>query len=234
MPDEFAATPRASSPIVKIGFAVLWGGLWLALLGVGMGAILRYEFTAGAAGQAPAQWPVASVVHREPGQATLIMFAHPKCPCTRASVEELAELLAENSGPLTAHVLFLKAVNTGDDWTQTSLWRTAAAIPGVKVSLDERGAEAARFGSETSGDVVLYNAAGRLAFHGGITAARGHFGANAGRNAVSTLLAGTPAPQTRTPVFGCSLLNPPGAADSRAGQLAPLSNCSLPSPHTLP
>ncbi|HEY3900058.1 MAG TPA: hypothetical protein VGM54_15730 [Chthoniobacter sp.] len=212
MPDHSTVLSRSSSSIKKIGAAGLWGGLWLALLGVGMAAVLRYEFTAGTAGKAPGEWPVASAVHREPGRATLLMFAHPKCTCTQASMEELAGLIAENSSPLTVHVLFLKAEQTSDDWTQTSLWRMAAAIPGVKISLDDRGAEAARFGCETSGDVVLYDAAGRLAFHGGITSGRGHSGGSAGRAAISTLLAGNQAPRTQTPVYGCSLLNPRGAS----------------------
>jgi hypothetical protein len=140
------------------------------------------------------------------------MFAHPKCPCTEASVEELTALLGETARPLNAHVIFFRAEHTGDDWTQTSLWQAAAAIPGVKVSLDDHGSEAALFGCQTSGDVVLYDAAGQLTFHGGITAARGHSGANAGRSAISTLLAGDRVPQNRTPVFGCSLLSPRGAS----------------------
>jgi hypothetical protein len=116
--------------------------------------------------------------------------------------------MEQNPGQVTAYVLFAKPERTQDDWTQTALWRTAAAIPGVIVSVDEASAEATRFGGETSGDVLLYDARGRLTFHGGITAARGQVGASAGHTALTALLAGHPASQTRTPVFGCALNTP--------------------------
>jgi hypothetical protein len=52
--------------------------------------------------------------------------------------------------------------------------------------------------------VVLYNAAGALLFSGGITAARGHEGDNAGREMVLAHLAANDAGR-RAPVFGCPL-----------------------------
>jgi hypothetical protein len=54
---------------------------------------------------------------------------------------------------------------------------------------------------------LLYDTAGRLLFSGGITAARGHSGDNAGREAIVALLAGAPTDRTQTPVFGCKLSN---------------------------
>jgi len=165
----------------------------------------RYDYTAGAAGQAPALWPTASGIQRAARGATLVMVAHPKCPCTRASLDELAALMAENHGTVTARVLFFRPEGTADDWAQTALWQAASAIPGVTVSSDVAGAEAKRFGGETSGDVLLYDAGGRLAFHGGVTATRGQAGTNAGQTALAALLHGTDPAQTRTPVFGCPL-----------------------------
>ena len=190
---------------MKSAFLLLCGGLWLALLGGGTAWMLRYENTSGTVGVAPAEWPGGSPLRRVRGEATLIMLAHPKCPCTGASMDELAALMAENAGRVSAHVLFLKPEKMQDDWTKTTLWRTAAAIPGVTVSTDDGGKEAARFGGETSGDVLLYDARGRLAFHGGITVARGHVGENAGHTSLNHLLAGDQTSQTRTPVFGCPL-----------------------------
>jgi hypothetical protein len=45
-----------------------------------------------------------------------------------------------------------------------------------------------------------------LLFAGGITAARGHAGDNAGRSAIETLLAGGRPGYDRTPVFGCPIV----------------------------
>ena len=170
--------------------------------------MMRYETTAGAAGSAPVQWPQESGLARQAGLPTLVMAAHPQCPCTRASIEELAALMTGIEGRLTAHLVFLRPSGTQESWTKTATWRAAAGIPGVTASVDREGLEARRFGGETSGDVLLYSASGELVFHGGITAARGHAGENDGRAALASLLAGKASARSRTPVFGCPLSNP--------------------------
>jgi hypothetical protein len=77
----------------------------------------------------------------------------------------------------------------------------------VTVLDDVDGTEARRFGALTSGQVVVYDADGRLRFSGGITPARGHAGDNAGRSAIIALLEGASSASVETPVFGCSLLD---------------------------
>jgi hypothetical protein len=136
---------------------------------------------------------------------TLVMFMHPHCPCSRASVGELAEVMAHCQGRVNAHVLFLQPTEMKADWVETDMWREAAKIPGVTVSRDEAGREARLFGAETSGDTALYDAKGRLMFHGGITISRGHHGDNPGHDAVQSLLLGEPVQLTDAPTFGCSL-----------------------------
>jgi hypothetical protein len=133
------------------------------------------------------------------------MFVHPHCPCTRASVAELNRLLTRRQGPVTVHVLFVLPKGVGDDWAETSLRKSAEALPGVKVELDRDGKEALRFGAESSGYVVLYSPDGRLLFSGGITSSRGHEGDNAGEDLVLAGMKGQPASVQHTPVFGCSL-----------------------------
>jgi hypothetical protein len=90
------------------------------------------------------------------------------------------------------------------------LWETAAAVPGVRVVRDD-GAEAWRFGARVSGQVMVYDHAGRLQFSGGITGARGHEGDNAGRDAIEALLAGRPHAASAF-VFGCLLFDGDGHA----------------------
>ena len=182
------------------------GFLWLAAVVAGTGLMLRFQNTPGRSAEAPPVWPEESRLHREPGTSTLILVAHPKCPCLGASLEELARLLAQSPARVTAHVVFFKPAEAGDDWPQTAAWRAAAAIPGVTVSTDDAGDQARLFGCETAGDTVFYDARGRLRFHGGITASRGEAGDNAGRTALDALLRGESPPQVRTPVFGCPLL----------------------------
>jgi hypothetical protein len=144
------------------------------------------------------------------------MAVHPRCPCTRASLAELGRLMARSQGRLVAQVLVRAPANDSNSWTRTDLWRAAEAIPGVRAIADPNGAEAAQFGLETSGHVLLYDAAGRLRFSGGITPARGHEGDNAGRVAILAVLDGEDetGPLARHVVFGCALF---GHAAERGG-----------------
>ncbi len=184
------------------------GVVWLCVVGAGLRVMLEYETTPGVAATAPIRWPADSEIRRLPARHTLILFAHPHCPCTRATIGELALLMARVQGKVSACVLFVKPKGVAEDWEQTDLWRSAAAIPGVIVLEDEDGVEAARFGANVSGQAALYDANGRLLFSGGITASRGHSGDNAGRSAIVSLLTAGTAQQAKTAVYGCSLHDP--------------------------
>ena len=190
-----------------LGLMVL-GATWLAAVGAGMGVLAAYDHTPGTPAAPPSVWPPASAIARVPGIPTLILFAHPQCPCSRASVHELAEIMASVPGHLSAHVLFLKPAPFEPAWAQTDLWASATAIPGVTVALDDRGTEARSFGAVTSGQVVLYDTNGVLRFAGGLTSARGREGDSAGRRAILALLTRGIADRRDAAVFGCSLLDP--------------------------
>jgi hypothetical protein len=179
--------------------------VWLLTISAGLGILWNYESTPGMAAAAPARWPAESRLRRASDRATLIMLAHPHCPCTRASIGELARLMTQAEGRVTAYVLFIKPAEFSGGWEKTDLWASAAAIPGVSVVADDEGVEARRFHALTSGQTVLYDTEGKLLFSGGITSARGHAGDNAGRTAIVSLLATHEANQGETPVFGCPL-----------------------------
>jgi len=189
-------------------FPIACGAVWLGTTMAGMAILWKTENVPGIQMAVPAQWPAASGIAPAPGIPTLVMFAHPRCPCTRASVGELERLIAQCNGRVRAHVIFYKPHGASDQWAQADLWRSAAAIPGMDVRCDEEGAEAARFGATTSGFVVVYDASGQLRFSGGITAERGHSGDNEGRSAIVAILNGQPPRLTSTPVFGCSFFGP--------------------------
>jgi hypothetical protein len=181
------------------------GALWLFMISAGVGVLWGYESTPGAAAAAPDRWPDDSRIKRAHGRATLVMLAHPHCPCTRASIGELSRLMTQAQGRVTAYVLFVKPPGFSDGWEQTDLLASAAAIPGVSVVRDDEGVEASRFRAATSGQTMLYDAGGKLLFSGGITSARGHAGDNAGRTAIVSLLTTNEAGQKETPVYGCPL-----------------------------
>jgi hypothetical protein len=181
---------------------------WLVLVCTGFAWLVRYEFSPGREGKAPDSWPEASRIEFATGRPTLLMFAHPRCPCTRASMAELARLMAWCPDKARVVVSFFRPKGGEQDWTQTDLWRSASSLPGVTVDWDEGGVEARRFHSETSGQVLLYDIRGRLMFEGGITSSRAHEGDNAGRSALVAILNGDALNSPRTPVFGCSISDP--------------------------
>lgn len=178
---------------------------WSLVTGLGLGLLWKYENAAGTAAAAPANWPSDSSIPPATDRATLIMLAHPHCPCTRASIGELARLMTQAKGRVTAYVIFLKPESSSTDWEKTDLWQSAASIPGVTAIVDNDGTEARRFHAQTSGQTVLYDVDGRLLFSGGITGSRGHSGDNAGLSAIVSLLNTGDAERTETFVFGCPL-----------------------------
>lgn len=190
------------SPALKIStIAVIW--LWVVLTGTWL--LAQYSQTAGAMGNPPAHWPKTSRVPHAPGQAKLMMFLHPRCPCSRATLGELELLAAHCQGLFSAQVWFIQPEGMAEPWVKTDLWRTAVAIPGVQVNVDHEGEEARLFQAVTSGQTLLYDAGGGLIFQGGMTLARGHAGDNPGREAIESLLKQKSTLAASSPVFGCAL-----------------------------
>ena len=184
---------------------MLAGGIWLLLILAGSLWMAHYSQTAGSAGTPPERWPETSLVRRDPERPQLLMFLHPRCACSRATLGELELLMAHCQGLVSVQVLFIQPEGVTEDWVKTDLWRSAAAIPGVNVSVDHEGGEALRFRTATSGQALLYDLKGRLIFQGGITLARAHSGDNPGRSALEGLLRHQAGTLASTPVFGCAL-----------------------------
>jgi hypothetical protein len=179
--------------------------VWLAGVGAGARVLWNYQTTAGEPGTPPAHWPAASRIERLPGHATLLVVAHPQCPCSRATIGELSDLVGQVGERTSVHVLMYKPREFPAGWERTGLWDSAARIPGVSVHVDEDGEEAARFGAATSGQTILYDQDGRLQFSGGITTVRGHRGTSAGYQRIVALANGRQADAATSPVFGCAL-----------------------------
>jgi hypothetical protein len=184
---------------------MVFGLVWLAGITAGLAWLAAYDNGPGVAAHAPLRWPADSRIARDTTRPTLVMLAHPRCVCTRASVGELAELMVRAHQPPKAYVVFIKPAGTSGDWDDTDLWHTAEKIPGVTVLRDDEGLEVQRFGAETSGSTLLYDQNGHLIFSGGTTGSRGHPGDNVGRASILALLNREGARQATSSVFGCPL-----------------------------
>lgn len=177
--------------------------LWTAAVASGLYAMARYELTPGPTPAAALRWPGSAPFELNQSGPTLVLFAHPRCPCTAATVALLA---AMPLGPARVYVPFTLPRDADEAWTSSDLWARAAAIPGAVVSADPGGAIAGSFGVTTTGHVMVFDPAGRRLFSGGLTAGRGMAHASRVGESVGALLAGgAPAAET-APVFGCRLV----------------------------
>ena len=181
---------------------LLWGAASFGCLA----ALASYKSEPGAQGVSIRRWPAGSAIRREAGRPTLVLFLHPRCPCTRVSVDELISILSRAPNRADLQVAFYTPSEADDDWADTGARRLIAGLPGVTVHRDGDGVEARRFGAATSGHVLLYDSSGRLRFSGGITGARGHAGDNPGKRAVLDSLLGREAGLESAPVYGCAIL----------------------------
>lgn len=179
--------------------------VWVVAVAAGLHVLLTYESTPGRRAEAPDSWP-SDVRTAEPrGKPALLVFVHPRCPCSRASIGELAKILRSCQGRVDTTVFFYAPRRETAAWATTDLWESAAQIPGVRTVVDFGGVKARSFGAHTSGQAVLYDAGRRLQFAGGITISRGHHGDNDGASAVIAAILGQPHPRHAAPVFGCAL-----------------------------
>jgi hypothetical protein len=180
---------------------------WAVVTGAGLFALAKYQATPGTA-VARATGLLPRPVLAAAGKMVLVMFVHPKCPCTDASLTELSTLMAASDNRLHASIFVFQPTSEPDDWSRTRLWTDAANIANTDVRFDLDAATARRYGAATSGQIFLYDQRGNLLYSGGITGSRGHVGDNTGLRTVTGIVNGKihPAtPITGEPVFGCPI-----------------------------
>jgi len=117
-------------------------------------------------------------------------------------VGELEKLLTRHDDKLQARIVAFCRYDVG------APAQPRTQLKGIPTTLDLTGAEARRFHVATSGQVLLYDAAGALQFSGGITVGRGHAGDSDGSDSINAVLRGDTPAVRRTPVYGCSIARP--------------------------
>jgi hypothetical protein len=191
---------RVSIPLVALGV------VWIFLVGTGFAILEHEQFTPVTHTIIATDFPSGSGIELARDKPTLIVFAHPQCPCTRATLHDLDVLRASTRDKVAVVMVFTIPPGVPTGWEKGDLWNSTAAMHDVRVVRDQDGLEANRFHVKGSGHVLLYNPAGHLLFSGGITDSRGHEGDNAGQSAVVSLVLTGHASINHTAVFGCSLL----------------------------
>jgi hypothetical protein len=211
IPLSFVLIPRKELSAMKIRRAILLAALlvWFAAIAQGMHLLNRYVSTAGESTIFSTEWPKQTSLQLTKNSfPTLVVFLHPECPCSRATVEEFDRLMAQTEGRANVFAVFFQPPGWNERRVKSSLWHRTGKIPGIKRVIDSQGQETKRFGVSTSGHAFLFYPSGRLAFSGGITSGRGHAGDNLGVRTVTELMSSGEIIGNkieRTDVFGCAL-----------------------------
>ena len=165
IPGEQSEAPayHASRRFLLPTFAIIW----FCAVGTGMSWMWEYESTPGPEALPGSQWPSDSSIARSEELPTLVLFAHPRCPCTRATMRELELIVAHCTQKLDVQVIFFRPEGASGGWERTDIWAAAESLPGVTVTCDEGGQEAKRFDATTSGFALLFDRWGNLLFSGG-------------------------------------------------------------------
>jgi len=184
--------------------------VWLAVAVTGWYGISAYGFKGDpqATTDIVPQWPADSTIVRLTERPTLVLFLHPKFPCSRATVGELERLsvLAPSDALPDICVVAAAPHSTGDLWWSSPFLARAARLPNARLVRDLGGVETALFGARISGTVLLFDPAGNRLYAGGVTMSRGHADDNVGLQAVTSLLVDHDADVPSIPPLGCAMV----------------------------
>ena len=188
--------------------------LWICAVVACFGAVERHASLPGPVAPLDVPWPLGSAIEPAIDRPTALIFAHPKCPCTQACIQQFQRIEARHPDAFEAIVVFTLPESDQEDWTSTRLVQQARNLRNARVVFDSGGREAARFKAAVSGQVLLFAKDGHLRYSGGVTPARGHEGDNAGQEAFEHALAHPDGKAASFPVYGCALITPAVAEPS--------------------
>ena len=175
--------------------------IWLTLFATAYYVLLQYDFKS--SDSKLSKIPRATQLPISKQGPTLIAFLHAKCPCSRASINEIDRLLTSHGKDLKTIFVFSKEKDLELAWIQESELYKKAQKMSVEIIIDPNNSEAKVFKAQTSGKVFLVSPKQEILFQGGVTASRGHEGNNSGITAIQKILAGKNSQIDFQPSFGC-------------------------------
>ncbi len=176
--------------------------VWLNLILASIYYMSNYMFKESVESQAPSVFPANNWVKLNTRKNNLVLFLHPHCPCSFATVNELKRVLARTDVDLS--VVFID-LDKSYDLSRQELFKQVSQIKAAKIIIDKNNVMTKAFKVYTSGTILAYNKDGGLIFQGGITAGRGEEGDNLAKNKLVQSLKCQKMSQAQ--VFGCSLLD---------------------------
>src|SRR4026208_322142 len=94
--------------------------LWLGLVAFGYSKLLRYSFTEGGLAQAPRNLPASLAPTPASKRSPMFLALHPRCPCSRATVREMAKILSRAADTVDVTVLVYMPGAPPQHWMQNA------------------------------------------------------------------------------------------------------------------
>ncbi len=200
-----------NQPAINRRTIIVASVIWLSCIAAFIPSLLDHMAKPGANAVLNLEtWPSISPISPAEDGQTLLLFAHPQCPCTLATLAELERLLVYPI-PTQFHAILVLPVpedhahNQATATNHSAVLNYASQIPGLTVTIDNEAEITRAFGIRTSGHCLLYGKDKTLLYSGGLTPLRGHEGPCEGNIALSQCLIGKIPASRYAPVFGCAL-----------------------------
>ena len=182
--------------------------IWVILAIGGLAALTVYSMTGSTPAHAAAQWPANELLALDPARPVLVLFLHPRCPCSSASITELDQVLSRHPGAFRVYAVLTIPPGMDANWEAGRNLEAARMLPDTALVFDRGGALTRRFGARDSGTILAFAPDGARLFAGGVTASRGHQGESLGSLTLQDLARGQTPRVAESPAFGCPLLGP--------------------------
>ena len=183
---------------------------WIVTSLYGIYFSINYSSTPGESSKWSEPWPEQSQLKFEPDKFNFVVFLHPECDCSKATLNQIEEIV-KDAGSEKIHYLavFLLPEKMRIAWGESDLLKRTRGIKNLQIYIDDQK-EFQRFGVKTSGQTLIFGPSKDLLFSGGLTVARGHIGVSMGQDFVLSLFKGRDLAKNKidkkinlTPVFGC-------------------------------
>lgn len=214
---DAAAMSRSAALTLRRAIGLLLLVLWLASVAAGYLLLSAHSLEPGAA-EPPSGEATAAALRawHTAGRPLIVMALHPRCPCSEASADELADVMGWTPHAADLVLLVYRPRGETDAWTDSARHASLERFH-PRVVVDEEGAFSRALGARTSGHVIAFDGRGQLAYSGGLTGGRGHRGRTDGQQALRDLLSGRGAGLFLAPASSARIR---GASRSRASSSA--------------
>ena len=108
---------------------------WLLAVFAATTALWKHKETPGEVAIAPHEWPAMTRLARTAGHPTAVLFVHPMCPCTPASIEELRTVTEQMRGSLASFIQRVGIVKASEREWGFSLLDKVRILSGVAAAL---------------------------------------------------------------------------------------------------